>query len=835
MDPLLTALAAHRGFCVYRLAPITGKPGKTDKIPFDGVTGYNSNAQNPATWLLPAEALALADAWAPTYRDGTGVGLVIYQGSQLAFIDLDGCIVDGVVNAHALGIVARFPGAIVEVSQSGKGLHLFFMYRGIAPPHKTKNIAHHIEAYTNQRFAALTGKYLVGHEAGYIGVDHTDALFNFLAEYFPKTAGEHEGDWTDEPADGWNFITDDDEMLKWAHDFKDARSTFGGKCPVWALMDADADTLGSFFSSSQGEPYDASSADLALANFFAWATGHNCERVRNLMFRTALKRDKWDNREDWLARTITRACTGSTKWPTLRAVANTTPNAPNGAAPIEAREQPQVVGVPPQGAPSVPAGVTPLVDGVVIPPPPTEEQMAAGQIAPPVRGMVFFTADQSRFFTPYTYVEDIFRVMDEQGHLLEKKQFDIREPFAGRQFQMTMDGSAPGESAWDAMTVGLLKHRKVRGLYFEPREAPGSIINREGNDYVNSWRPVEIISTRGDYAWFVDHLQKLLPIASHGNDWYILLQFLKFMVQHKGEKAAWFPFLQGVEGNGKSFINETMQYCLSERYTHKPRPNELAGRFNSAFYGKLFIAIDDIQLADARHIWETLKPMVDGKRLEIEYKGVDKVTREVCFNIIATSNHKDGIPVTTNDRRVAPFFCAQQLEDDLLRDGLTPAYFVDMWAKAAAGGWAAVLHYLSTDPIDPAFNPVREAVRAPRTSSTFAAKAVTMGAVEQEILEAVEVGLDGFKGGWICSGAVDRLLKQSGKDRVLSINKRRAMLGTLGYVPHPGLDDGRVGNPLPDGTKPRLYVKASHTAYALTDKALIRQMYINANAPTVPG
>jgi hypothetical protein len=74
-------------------------------------------------------------------------------------------------------------------------------------------------------------------------------------------------------------------------------------------------------------------------------------------------------------------------------------------------------------------------------------------------------------------------------------------------------------------------------------------------------------------------------------------------------------------------------------------------------------------------------------------------------------------------------------------------------------------------------------------------------------------------------------LKQSGKDKVLSLNKRRAMLGTLGYVPHPGLDVGRVGNPLPDGTKPRLYVKASHTAYALTDKALIRQMYINANGP----
>lgn len=805
---ILESLINYRGFVVYRLAPITGKPNKTDKIPFSGITGFNLNAQDSKNWLLPAEAQAMATAWAPTYPHGTGVGLVIAQGCQIAFIDLDGCIVDGMVTPLAQSILARFPGAVVEISQSGTGLHIFFMYRGIAPPHKTKNTHHHIEAYTKERFAALTGNYL---SPGWIGTDHTDALFAFLAEYFPKSGDDYEGEWTDTPAAGWDFIQDDDALLEWARNFRDSKAVFGSKASFAALFDADADVLGQFFPSTTGNAYDASSADQALANFFAWATGNNMERTSRLMRRSALARSKWE-REDYYGRTIGRACTGDKRWPTMRV-----PVPPTSAAVQPATQAP--VSVPET---SVAADV---------PLPPTAEQQAAREAAPPARGLIYFTGDQSKWFKGYTYVEDIHRIMDPAGHLLEKKQFDLREPFAGREFQMSTDGDTD-KSAWDAFTSGLVEHPKVRGTYFEPREAPLTILMRDGDRFVNTWKPVDIVATPGNPQWFIDHIRRLLPV---GQDAHILLQFLKFMVQCKGSKAAWFPFIQGVEGNGKSFINDTMQYCLSARYTHRPRPTELAGRFNSAFYGKLFIRIEDIQMGEAIHIWEALKPMVDGKELEIEWKGVDKVTREVCFNMIATSNWKAGIPVTTNDRRVAPFFCAQQQRADLTRDGLTTEYFTRMWAHAQSGGWANVLHYLATDPIDPQYNPAVEAIRAPATSSTFDAKHETLGAVEQEILEAVEIGADGFRGGWISMGAVDRLVKQAGKDRALSINKRRAMLVSLGYVPHPGLADGRVASPLPDGTRPRLYVKPDHSAYALTDRAIIRQLFLNANGPPLPG
>jgi len=314
MNPMLQSLSAHRGFVAYRLAKLPGGK-KTDKIPFNGATGYDSNAQDQTTWLTPDVAQAYATAWAPKFKDGTGVGIVIYEGSQLFCVDIDGCVTDGVPSEFAQDIMAKFPGAYMELSQSKKGLHIFGLYKGVLPPHASKNTHKHIELYTRRRFIALTDHTLGGH----VGTDCTEALTAFAAEYFPKTGGDHAGEWTVGPAEGWDFIKDDDELLAWARKYKDAKSTFGAKAPIWALLDADADTLGKIWPSTTGDAFDHSSADQALANFFAWATGHDCERIATLMQRTALKRDKWE-REDYFHGTIAKACEGGAKkWPKLRA------------------------------------------------------------------------------------------------------------------------------------------------------------------------------------------------------------------------------------------------------------------------------------------------------------------------------------------------------------------------------------------------------------------------------------------------------------------------------------------------------------------------------------
>lgn len=470
-------------------------------------------------------------------------------------------------------------------------------------------------------------------------------------------------------------------------------------------------------------------------------------------------------------------------------------------------------------APVVPAGTVPPVPTSMHIPPPTGIGAYVG------------TATQAAMFQGYVWVQDVNRIVSPDGLLMDTPKFDGDPRFAGRIYQVRIDTSEPSRSAWEAFVKNEVgQGTKVRGMRFDPRQEPGAIIAHEGQLHVNTWRPVSIRMVPGDVTPFLAHLSKLFPA-----DWRLLLNYLKFMVQRKGVKATWWPFIQGVAGNGKSFISDTMEYCVGERYTNRPNVKNIGSEFNGGLYGCLFLAIEDVKISkDYETFWETLKPMVTGTRLEIQYKGVDKVTREVCFNAILNSNHKNGIRKEPDDRRIAPFFAAQQRKGDLARNGLTPEYFKALWewAKPELGGdgWAHIAHYLATDPIDADF----DHTQCPITSATQEAIRVGRPPAQQELLAAIKSSTEGFKGGWINLNAVETRLRSRNFGHI-SPQGRMDAVDALGYIPHPGLTEGQLTVALPDSTLPVLYVLPDHTTLSFTDAAAIAAAYHLAQQPTVRG
>jgi len=276
-------------------------------------------------------------------------------------------------------------------------------------------------------------------------------------------------------------------------------------------------------------------------------------------------------------------------------------------------------------------------------------------------------------------------------------------------------------------------------------------------------------------------------------------------------------------------LSYLLEYAIGERYVHWPKAAELGSRFNSAFYGKILICVEDVYISESRgSLWESLKPMITSTRLEIEAKGVDKVTRNVCFNGVMNSNHKNAIRKTANDRRIGPFFCAQQSKADLARDGLTEDYFKKLRAWRLGEGREIVADYLMRYEIPDKWNPAGDCNRCPETSATREAISAGLGNAEQEVIEAIGQGLVGFRNGWVSSTALDRLLATIGKGGSIPRNKRRELMETLGYIVHPGLPEGRATATDTDGSRPTLYVLPSASGAQESDPHRVMGWYQQA-------
>lgn len=790
LPPALFGLTAYQQFIVYKLVPRAGL--KYDKLPCDWRSGAVCSAHDLAVWTDADTAAATAASWGPEW----GVGFVFTERDPFWFLDIDSCLVPpcpicdkGLTHvgsqcpgtqphwsALAMSLCGLLAGCAVEVSQSGTGLHIFGC--GVVPPHGCRNQAMGLEFYTAGRFVALTGVGAVGS----VMTDATAVLPALVTQYFPAdvAAGGVEG-WTDGPCEGWNGPRDDAELIRRAMQSRSTASAFGNRASFSDLWLADERRLGSSYPDSAGRPYDASAADSALAQHLAFWTGCDCERIRRLMQGSKLVRDKWE-REDYLPRTI------------LGAVA---------------RQSDVLVDKPREV-------VAPLVGG------PTE--------GPRLRGGNGFLGmeEMLEHFKGCVYIEIMNRALVPDGSILKPDAFSVR--YGGFSFRMDANNEKVVDDAWKAWTQNKV-HSCVSAYStcFKPELPLGSIVTVNGQRFVNTFIPLDIERRSGDFSPFLTHLDKLLPDKRDAS---IFLSYMAACVQHQGTKFQWAPLLQGVQGNGKSFFSYCVEGAVGARYTHWPKAKKLAKDFNVWMTGKVFYAVEDIYVPDSkREVMEDLKPMITGRSMEIEAKGVDQVTADICGNFIFNSNHKDGIAKTDTDRRFCMLFTAQQSVEDLDRENMRGNYLPDLYKWLRNGGQAIVNEFLYTYKIPDEFNPARDCQRAPSTSSSDEAIHASKGNVEQEIEEAIEQGLQGFCGGWISSLMFDRHLDNLGMSNKISRGKRRQILDQMGYVQHPNLSGGRVNNMvIPDSGKPRLYIhKSNKTLSKISNPVDIAKAYEQSN------
>lgn len=305
----LAPLAAHRQFIVCQLLPDPSRPGKTLKWPLHPRTLRRHDAHDPQAWLSHEEAAAIVETLGGrTASTGYILGFAFTASDPFWFIDIDNCHTGTGWSAEAMRIAGMVPGAAIEVSQSGRGLHIFGTYD--ARPDHTSAPTADLGFYTEKRFVALTCDGVTGD------ITARPVLDTLIAEYFPPGADVDSEGWTEEPVATWRGEPDDDKLLAKALASGSAAGAFSGRASFADLWTGNAEALGRTWpdhKDGQGRPWEATAADGALAGHLAFWTGKNCARIERLMMRDdcALRREKYDrpDREagTYLRRTIVGA------------------------------------------------------------------------------------------------------------------------------------------------------------------------------------------------------------------------------------------------------------------------------------------------------------------------------------------------------------------------------------------------------------------------------------------------------------------------------------------------------------------------------------------------
>lgn len=117
--------------------------GRSTKIPLQ-VDGSPASSTDPATWSSYAQV-----------RAHKRKGFVL--GAGIGCVDVDHCLVDGVLTAAAAAYIGSLPETYTEISPSGDGVHLWFKMPE-APGTKRIINGVSVETYSVSRYMTVTGQ-----------------------------------------------------------------------------------------------------------------------------------------------------------------------------------------------------------------------------------------------------------------------------------------------------------------------------------------------------------------------------------------------------------------------------------------------------------------------------------------------------------------------------------------------------------------------------------------------------------------------------------------------------------------------------------------------------
>ena len=241
-----------------RIVPSKDRPGKTDKISMNALTGEYAKTNDSSTWTNFETALDLS-----IQRNYDAIGFVLQPPHVGA--DFDGCIKDGKISEKTR-VILKTTNSYTEVSPSGTGAHS--ICRGqISRALKKSKLG--IEIYGKGRFFTVTGDRLEEYPATI--EDRTEVLNKLIEQHAPTKSKNKKKE-------------------------KKVRCDAKGLLGI-IVKSQDAEKFNKLFNGEwEGNYGSQSEADLALCGKLAFWTACDPDLMDTIFRQSKLFREKWDDK-----------------------------------------------------------------------------------------------------------------------------------------------------------------------------------------------------------------------------------------------------------------------------------------------------------------------------------------------------------------------------------------------------------------------------------------------------------------------------------------------------------------------------------------------------------
>ena len=222
----------------------------------------------------------------------------------------------------------------------------------------------------------------------------------------------------------------------------------------------------------------------------------------------------------------------------------------------------------------------------------------------------------------------------------------------------------------------------IDGVVFDPatrQSRPGVL---------NLWKGYAVASAPGDWSLMRAHIRDVICDSKQDRFQY-LMGWMARMLQFPAQQGEVAVVMKGGEGTGKGTLAKALIKIIGQHALQISNAKHLIGNFNGHLRDAIFLFADEAFFAADRAHVGVLKSIITEPYLTVEEKHKNAVQMPNFLHVIMASNEEWVIPASVDARR----FFVLEVNDTAKNNH---DYFADLWAQMDAGGYAAMLHELTS-------------------------------------------------------------------------------------------------------------------------------------------